>query len=186
MSATEMDIEHASPEEVLKHAYYQYSDAGLRTPPIPREMLGQLGNFAPWRYGTRDVNPADRVALAAEAADPSAADYLVFGHVGHGTTSWSIVARLLVGPLAVFVRHPWGGATGDREAESVPVHRSFTDMEELIVKAQNARQAGRLAPGERLLVIEDDFHGGGWQVLGRSGSAWKASRSAIRDAMAAL
>ena len=186
MSPTDMDIAAVTPEEVLTHAYYQYSDAGLRLPPIPKEMLGKLENFADWFYGTREVNPADRAALTAEAADAKTEAYVVFGHVGHGVASWWIAARLVLGPLAVFVRHPWGGANGDREIDSVAVHKSFFELEELIVRAENARQQGKLAANERLLVIQDSVHGGGWQVVGRPGTSFTPSRDAMRDAMAAL
>lgn len=175
-----------TPEEVLRAAYYQYKDAGLRLPPIPREFLDRLENYANWRFGTVDADPSDRAALTMEAGNADTENYLVFGHVGHGVSSWSITCRLVLGHLAVFVRHPWGNAMGDREVDSVPVHKSFYDMEELIVRAENALKSGKLSAGERLVVIQDSIQGSGWQILGRPGETWHKAVDAIKEVMSIL
>lgn len=173
-------------QDVLRSAYFEFTEAGLRLPPIPRTLVGQLDQFGPWHYGTRDVLPADRAALVEEAADPSVADYVSFGHVGHGAGSWVIAARLVVGPLAVFIRHPWGGARSDRATDSVAVHRSFHQLEELIVRARQARADGTLSAGQRVVVVEDSRQTSGWQVLGADGQAWTTSRDPIAAAVASL
>jgi hypothetical protein len=173
-------------EDVLRSAWFQYTDAGLRLPPLPRPLLPKLENFAAWHYGTVEGSPADRPGLVAAAADPTTEDHVVFGHVGHGTGSWSIAARLVVGPLAAFVRHPWGGSRGDPAVDSVAVHKSFHALEALVVLTKSAREAGRLGRADRLLVVDDSVQGGGWQVVGPGGGAWQASRTPLADARAWL
>ena len=173
-------------QDVLRSAYFEFTEAGLRLPPLPRELVDELDQFGPWHYGTRDVLPTDRPTLVAEAAVASTEDYVTFGHMGHGSGSWVIATRLVSGPLAAFVRHPWGGARSDRALDSVPIHRSFHQLEELLVQASRARASGSLGPEQRVLVVADSRQGSGWQVVGGDGGAWNPSPDPIFDATAWL
>jgi len=166
----------------MADAYWQFSNAGtFGTPPVPLDLLPQMEAFAPWRYGTRDVDPSDRHELTVEADSPNAVDYIAFGHVGHGISNWSICCRLLLAPLAVFVRHSWGGAFADTDAGSADVHRSFFQMEELIVKAEAAAAAGLIPAGKRLIVVADDTQGSAWRT---PDGVWKSSRTPFDAAIA--
>ncbi len=170
-------------DDALRSAYHQYNDAGLRLPPIPRSLLGDFENFGPWHYGTRDCLAADRAALVAEAVDPDLGDYLTFSHVGHGTNSWAVALRMVLGPVAVFVRHPWGGAHRDSDVDGVAVHSSFHRLEGLLAGANAASASGRLGPSRRLVVVQDSQQGGGWQA---PGEAWCPSADPIGAALAWL
>lgn len=171
------------PTEALHAVYYQFDAAGLRMPPIPRDLLGKFQVFDDWRFGTRDVDPGDRSALAVEAADSAVQDYVAFGHVGHGVNSWWICCRLVVGPLAVYVRHGFGGAYQDSAAGAAAVHHSFLRVEELIVGAESARRTGVLPAGSRLLVIQDDQQGSGWRIAGVRETSWSPARDAFTPAL---
>src|SRR5262245_23158570 len=181
MNESAIEADAPTGDEVMADAYGQFAKAGLRRPPVPRDLVPAMQAIGPWRYGTSDVDPGDRHELVTEADDPAAGDSIVFGHVGHGGRSWSICCRLLLAPLAVFVRHPWGGADGDAAADSVAVHRSFHHLEELIVRAESAAAAGRIPRGKRLIVVVDDVQGNGWRT---PDGTWKSTRTPFEDAIA--
>jgi len=169
-----------TPQDALRAAYFQYTDAGLRLPPVPRSLVDRFENFGPWHYGTRDCLAADRASLVAEADHHDTDDYLSFAHVGHGANSWAVALRFVHGPLAVFVRHPWGGAHRDPDVDSVAVHSSFHRLEALVARAASD---GRVSTSKRLLVVQDAQQGGGWKPPGGS---WQASADPIGAALAWL
>jgi hypothetical protein len=181
MSEDLMTADAPTGNEVMADAYWQFSNAGLRTPPVPRDLLPKLESFAPWRYGTRDVDPSDRHELMVDADSTDCEDYIAFGHVGHGVANWSICCRLLLGPLAVFVRHSWGGAFADADVGSADVHRSFYQMEELIVKTEAAAAAGLIPIGKRLVVVADDIQGSCWRT---PDGIWETTRTPFDAAIA--
>jgi hypothetical protein len=177
-------IQDAPATEALHAAFFRFRDAGLRMPPVPRHLLDDFQVFDDWRFGTRDVSVDDRAALAKEAAMPAQPDYIAFGHVGHGMNSWWLCCRFLAGPLAVFVRHRFGGAYTDADAATTAIHASFSRMEELVVGVDQAQASGLLRPGQRLLVVQDDLQGSGWQLVSaHADTPWNKEPAAIDAAL---
>jgi hypothetical protein len=150
---------------VLEEAFQTYSDAGLRLPPVPLDMTESLDELSgDWHFGTADLPLTDRADFLAAAADPATPPQLGFGHMGHGVSSWWLCYRLIRGPLALFVRQSYGGVYDDEESSRAAVNNLVPDLEELIVGADLAQKSGRIAKGQRLIVVVDDLEGGYWQI----------------------
>lgn len=167
---------------VLEDAFMEYRDAGLRLPPVPRELVDELDEFADWRWGSDDLMLENRDDFLARAADPATEAEIGFGNVGHGVNSWYLVYRLIVPALGVFVRQSYGGAYGDPEADGAAANRSAEQLESLIVAAEAAKASGLIPEGGRLVVVLDGKGGSGWEVSGGA-MAWRASATPIEDAL---
>ncbi len=89
--------EDDAPDAVLAAAFEDYAESGLRMPPVPREMVAELDEFGPWRYGTVDCDLTDREAFVAAAHDAKTAPFVAFGHTGHGQASWYLGYQLVSG-----------------------------------------------------------------------------------------
>jgi hypothetical protein len=169
----------------LSKASRLYRDAGLRLPPVPRELAPRLTELSEWQYASAPVELTDRAGFLAAAGDVAASAEVGFGHVGHGIASWWLCYRLIRGPLAVFLRLSYGGVHTDNEAAGSFFNATVERIEELIVQAEAADAAGRIGAGRRLAVLVDFVEGSGWQMLG-SEPDWQASKSPIGEAMAFL
>jgi hypothetical protein len=164
MSAT-IDDDDDAPDAVLLDACQDYLEAGLRVPPVPREMVAALEEQAEWLYGTAPVDLTDRAAFVADARSGTAAPRVAFGHVGHGEASWYLCYQLIRGPLCVFVRQRFGSPYDDAETARAMVNGTIEGVEELVVHTDEARESGRLGHGQRLLVVVDEVEAGGYEIL---------------------
>lgn len=178
ITATQDDDEPS----VLEEAFMEYRDAGLRLPPVPRELVDELDEFADWRWGSDDLMLENRDDFLARAADPTTEPEIGFGNVGHGVNSWYLVYRLIVPALAVFLRHPYGGAYGDSEADAAAANNSAEQLESLVVAAEAAKASGLIPQGSRLVVVLDSKGGSGWEVSGGA-REWRDTQTPIEDAL---
>jgi hypothetical protein len=169
------------PESTLEEAFLLYRAEGLRLPPVPRELADELLTQARWQFATRPCDISDRGAFLAEAARPDTAPQVAFGHIGHGQASWYLCYRLITGTLGVFARQRYGSPYEDAALAREVVNATMAQIEELVVVADAARDARRLRPGERLLLVIDDQEKGGWQVSG-DGAGWHPSEFPLSDA----
>ncbi len=186
MSDVESMQDDGGPESFLEDAFLLYRDAGLRMPPVPRELAGSLDEQADWQYGTAPgTDLTDRAGFLTEAAAMGAGPFVAFGHVGHGQASWYLCYQLIRGPLAVFVRQRYGSPYEDDEISRLLVNSTTEQVEELVVAAEEARPSGRLGAGQRLVVIVDDADESGWEVIG-GGPGWQASDTPVAAATAFL
>ena len=168
-------------EGALEEAFFLYRDAGLRLPPIPTELAPKLEEVAEWLFATGDIDVMDLVGFVQAARQPEAEPEVAFGHVGHGVASWFLCYRLIIDPLAVFVRQRFGAAMDGTEEGGVELFNSTSaELEELVVFAEVARRRSTLSPGERVVVVLDDRDGDFWQV----GSGPKqAGKQVLADAI---
>jgi hypothetical protein len=168
-------------EGALEEAFFLYRDAGLRLPPIPAELAPKLEEVAEWLFATGDIDVMDLAGFLEAARQPEAEPEVAFGHVGHGIASWFLCYRLIIDPLAVFVRQRFGAATDDAEEGGVELFNSTAaELEELVVFAEVARRRSTLPPGGRVVVVLDDRDGDFWQI----GSGPKqVSAQVLADAM---
>jgi hypothetical protein len=174
------------PETALEEAFLLYRDAGLRLPPVPRELADALEEQAEWQYGTTAADLTDRAGFFAEAAAPNAPASVAFGHTGHGVASWYLCYRLLRGPLGVFVRQRFGGPFDDEAIGLAVANATTIAIAALVVAADEARAAGRIGARQRLVVVVDEVDGSGWQVLGEGGTDWQADETPVAPATAFL
>lgn len=172
-------------EEALIVAYQDFQAVGLRVPSIPHELVPNLRSWSESLYGTRaDMHPpADLKFYIDEAKQTRPDPYVVFGSAGYGGNNWFMHYYLVTGPLALFVRVRCGNVYDDDTAGvAAIVNRHFFDAEDLIIAVEAAQQQGKLTANQRLLVVQLDGIGTGWQVLGSGGTdfrpAWNAFAAA--------
>jgi len=172
------------PNRVLAKASPLYREVGLRLPPVPPDLADRLQEQAEWLFGTDTVELSDRSGFLAAARDPATPAQIGFGHVGHGITSWWVCYRLFRGPLAVYLRHGFGGVYNDHDASLGVINPIVERVEQLIVFADAGSRAG-VPPGQRLVLVIDDLGGSGWEIVGGS-DGWQDSNQPIDDVMAFL
>jgi hypothetical protein len=183
-AAASLDDEGDEPS-ALEEAFVRYQENGLRLPPVPRELVDELDEFAEWRWGSEDLDLEDRDGFLAAARTPGGENEVAFGHVGHGVSSWWLCYRLKLDALAVFVRLGYGGAYDDTE-ETVPaINATTAALEDLIPAASAAKAAGRLRGGHRLIVVIDEKRNGFWEIAGGADGRHR-SDDPLGEAMAFL
>jgi hypothetical protein len=156
----------------------------LPLPPLPSDLASSLRVLGPSLLGTRQGTPSPYGIdwfLDDLAAGPP--DYLLLGHAGHGVNSWAMHYYLVSRTLALFLQLPWGGAYTDAEPATAAVATAFAGAERLIL---HPGRLGRLAPGQRLVVIDSAFAEPRWGVLsqGEATSALERSGSPLHAALA--
>ena len=150
----------------LEDAFVRYQENGLRLPPVPRDLVDELDEFADWRWGSEDINLEDRESFLDAAHKPGGQAEIAFGHVGHGVSSWWLCYLLRTDALAVYLRLAYGGVYQDSEETTARANEAAAALEELIPAAAAAKAAGRLRGGHRLIVVDDDKQGGFWETAG--------------------
>ena len=150
--------------KALEQAFLDYREQGLRVPSVPRMLLDKLTHRGGDVYSTEPMSLDDRDGFLAAAANLAAPAQIGFGQIGHGIASWYFCLRLVLGPLAVYVRLNYGGAYGDTEAERDAVNTTLLQLEELVIAAAEARMGGRLGKADRAVVVLDVLDGNLWQA----------------------
>jgi hypothetical protein len=165
--------------EVVEDAFLSYRAHGVRLPPVPRDLAGQLREISVNSYATDDIEVADLAAFLAAARDPATAPLVAFGPNGGGVNSWWLCYQLIEPRLALFLRLPFGGVdSSDAQAREI-VNTCFYRAEELVARID----AGPARAGRLIVVVdarEDSF-----VVLG-SHDEPTLSADAIGDALATL
>lgn len=169
----------------LEDAFARYQENGLRLPPVPRDLVDELDEFADWRWGNEDLNLEDRDGFVDAAHHPGGEREVAFGHVGHGVSSWWLCYRLQLDALAVYVRLAYGGVYEDADAVVPEINEVAARLEDLIPAAEAAKKAGRFRGGHRLIVVVDDKQRGFWEIAGGPDGPQR-SRDPLGDAMAFL
>ncbi len=150
----------------LEDAFRRYQENGLRLPPVPRELVGELDEFVDWRWGTGDINLENVDAFLEAARQPGGEPVVAFGHVGHGVSSWWLCYFLLRDSIAIYVRLAYGGAYEDTEANLPAINAVAAGIETLIPAADAAKAAGRLRGGHRLIAVVDEKRDSFWEIAG--------------------
>ena len=170
-----------------EQAQQQFGAEGLPFPPIPPELVGQGRQLGPWLFGTRPGTPSlYNLDWFVEEIAEQPADFLLFGHAGHGANSWAMHYYLVRGPLALFLQCAWGGAYMDRAKTTQALAHRLALAEQLIQAVEAARLTGRL------VVVYSDFYGARWQLTdpgdpaGNEGGAWREGPSALEEALAEI
>ena len=175
----------SKPNRALARASLLYREAGLRLPPVPGDLAPRLQELTEWQFRTDAVELTDRDGFLAAARDLATPAQIGFGHVGHGITCWWLCYWLIRGPLAVYLRHSFGGIYNDHEARLGIINPTVEQVEQLIVFADAGSCAGRIGPEQRLVLAIDHLGGGGWEIAG-GWDGWHGSNQPIEDVMAFL
>jgi hypothetical protein len=168
-----------------ENAFECYHDAGLRLPPVPHELLNRVVEQSEWQFATESADLMDRTGFLEAARDPEAAPMVGFRNVGHGITSRWLCFRLILTPLAIFMRRSYGGVYNDNEASGSIINSATAQIEELIVLADTARRTRRIGPHQRVVLVVDAFGGSGWEITG-GGDGWHDSDRPIEEVAALL
>lgn len=171
-------------------ARLEFEVLGVPFPPVPAPFVADFGWVAEQIYGTREdrPNPYDLVRYVEEVTAASPADYVLVGRDGHGINSQAMHYYCVEGPLALFVQLGFGGAytPGGNKERITSVFAAAADLRTAVA---TARAHGRLAPDERLLVVQSDFHGARWRRLdaGDTDIRWRDTEKwrLVEDAIAA-
>jgi hypothetical protein len=183
--APQESLTTSKPNRALARASLLYREAGLRLPPVPRELAPRLQELTEWQFRTDALELTDHAGFLAAARDPATPAQICFGHVGHGVTSWWLCYLLIRGPLAVYLRHSFGGIHDDHEARLGIINPTVEQVEQLIVFADASSRAGRIAAEQRLVLVIDHLGGSGWEIAG-AWDGWHDSNRPIDDVMAFL
>jgi hypothetical protein len=142
--------------DILQQSKKLYRANGLPFPPIPAELAQQVMRISEWVYGTRaDVSsPYLTEAYFRELNEGVEKDYVVFGHAGHGITSYGLHFHLVWGPLALFLQHAWGNADSDPVKDAETIARDYALADQIIRAAQQA-ESFRLP--QRLVVYHSNL-----------------------------
>lgn len=179
----------SSTDASWEQARQQFAAERLPFPPIPAELADQGRQLGPWLFGTRPGTPSlYHLDWFVEEAAGQPADYLLFGHAGHGINSWGMHYYLVRGPLALFLQCAWGGAYMDRAASTTALAARLTLAGQLIKAAEAACLAGRLILPKRLIVVYSDFYGARWQLTypGDEDGVWQEGPLTLEEALAAI
>ncbi len=144
-----------------------FQTENLPLPYIPATLEPDLREISPWVYGTRADTPTlyDFNWFVEEVQTRPVADYVLFGHAGHGINSWAMHYFLVWGGLALFIQSAWGGAYMDK-AESTQTYTTRLAQSEMLFQAvQKAHQQEHLPYSARLIVAVSDFYKSRWLVL---------------------
>jgi hypothetical protein len=182
------DIDDADLDDALsaiEDAALTWDEAGLLLPPVPREVSGSLRKHDEMDFGTDATDPSDRAGWLERARDPATPPLVAMGHMGHGVNSYNLCYQLIAGPLAVFVRQPFGGAyAADLDEQRNRFNAIVELLEELVVQADAARDGGRLKDGWRLIVAIDGRGATGWELSPIV--AWRDTEHPIEDVLRVL
>lgn len=147
----------------LEEAFFHYRKQGLRVPPVPHTLVPALVRRSAGVFTSTPMSLEDRAGALALAVDPKAPEQVGFGHIGHGIASWFYCCRLMTASLAVYLRVGYGSAYGDEESDRDTINTALLQIEELVIAAKEAAARGRLAPGERMLVVFDVLEDSFWR-----------------------
>ncbi len=148
----------------LEAACQLFTQEGIPFPFVPPEMRPAFAELSKWVYGTRPDAPwlYEIRKYVREAGTEPVADYLLFGHAGHGIQSYAMHYYVVRGPLALFLQIGWGGAYMDKDKAARNMATRFAQAEELIQAVEAAQREDRFRPGERLIISTSDFYGSSW------------------------
>ena len=123
---------------VLSSIRERFASSGLVEPPIPNDFAVRLHEFEEplmWSTRTEVHDLYDFRGAVVEAGEDGVADYLAFGHAGHGGNSWAVSYHFVHGRLKLLLQIPWGGVyetAAGTVADLARVAQAFERAAELI------------------------------------------------------
>lgn len=152
----------------LANAQQLFAQQGLPFPALPQTLASALQEHSPTLFGTQalDASPYDMGHyVQAALVTPATPDSLVLGIDGHGTNSWALHYFVTLGPLALFIKLPWGGAYMEADQARDKIRRVFAWADTLTQRVQRLQQAGPRLIRERLVVVIDPYAPPRWVQL---------------------
>lgn len=152
--------------EAMAQAQGLFKEQNLTLPAVAQEERAKITRFQKGVFGTK-ANPGslyDLNAYVQELLTKKVDDYVMFGFAGHGANSQGIHYYAVQGNLALFIQLSAGGAaTEDNEAVRAKINGIFSQISLFLDSMKVLRDGRALDPERRLLVIESDFYGSGWE-----------------------
>lgn len=167
-----------------------FREEKIDLPHIPPDEKAKIVAYQKGVYGSK-IEPQsvyDIEAYVNEVLTKPTADFVIFGLAGHGVKSRGMHYYAVKENIALFIQLGYGGSSMD-EAARDRINGIFHAIGYLFEAVEEAKNAGLLPQERRLLVVESDFYGQGWQWIdGLPGkidpAEWKTDQPVILDALA--
>jgi hypothetical protein len=143
-----------------------FKDKKLDVPFILKKEKGKIDEVQPEVFGTRDCPTTiyDLNSFLEEVLSSKVEDYVLFGAGGHGVSSRAIHYYAVYQHLALFIQLG-DGIYKDESEKRDRINGTFYAIEYLYDAIAAADKNGLIPDGQRLLVIDSDFYGRGWEWI---------------------
>lgn len=152
--------------EAMAQAKSYFEEQKLTFPAVAQEEKSKITRFQAGMFGTK-ANPGslyDINSYVQEVLSKKVDDYVMFGFAGHGTNSQGMHYYAVRGNLALFIQlSAGGGATEDNEAVRSRINGIFSQISLFLDSMKTLQDGKAIDPERKLLVIESDFYGSGWE-----------------------
>lgn len=140
------------------------AEAGLGMPPMPEGVESRLKERAERCFSTRahKESPTNLLHYVRKAIGGISPDYVLVAHAGEGTDPQALHYYLAQGPLQIFLRMSWSGATDDRALG--PLAECLALTHDLVAAVPRALEQGKLGRTGRITVVATDLGDSFWEV----------------------
>ena len=175
--------------EGMMKAQEYFKKEALDLPHIPLEERPKIVAYQEGVYGSKidPRNVYDIEAYVKEVLSKPTDDFVIFGLAGHGVKSRGMHYYAVKKNIALFIQLGYGGSSID-EATRDRINGILHSVGYLFDKIELAKKDNLIPEDRRLLVVESDFYGHGWQwVDGQPGEVdpktWQSQGTVILDAL---
>lgn len=144
------------------------NNVGLGFPFLPPDLEPSFKQRDRWCFSTKPVtiSPYCFDDYVCEGTKSEAQDYMLLSHTGHGANSHAWHYYLVSGQLRLFLQLGWGGAYMNPDETTRAVNECFGFVSRLFANVRESRDAGRLRPEDRLIIVGSEFYGSYWMLGG--------------------
>lgn len=169
-------IENQKFPEAFAQAEQYFENEKINFPYISNEDKRKLTVISKEVFGTLSQPPAPLydIELYVKGALTHPRDFILFGVDGHGFESRGMHYYAVKKHVAIFIQINMG-ALLDQESVHQRINGIFHGVSLIFDSLQEADQKNLLPEGKRLLIIDSDFYGSGWEwITGNPGKINKA------------
>jgi hypothetical protein len=171
----DLDEEWPTGRVLLQRLAERAAESGPPVPPVPAALVDAFRALGDGRFGTGPLpRPLLRIEGWVDAALAAAPEpFLFYGHDGSGVTRQYLHYYLASGPLVLFLQYRLDLLADEPSAPGFAT--ALARVPPLLARLEAAREEGRLAPDERVVLVDSDLVGQRWTRVapGRPGPGWR-------------